>query len=405
MQRIQINPMQGMSAYKLSHIVSHLVFLKPSLRYPNRKDTIKGAVLRALCDRYPNIWPSVEDIAAKANCGTTPARNSLRELEFKDRLIVDISTHPGKKGGRGKESMPQYFVRDRKIFDIYYQQKAWEKWDKTHPAEQLETQRGECKKPNGGSTINPTGGESKGNAGSDETQLGELGIFENPTRGVAFSPLNPTRGVAEPISIVTDQKNQPTILTNQAGGLEGGGALAKDGGHGKNIISRFMERYAARFGKILNLNSKNREGISALAAEIGDTKAEDIWTVWFEAHDRPQELNYPVSKFIEEAPSMAIICQKRLEDVQAEADRKAGISENNRRAQKSVILKDGWVSRLEMVESVDELDRFLQTDPAPPWLVEDGEQLRRLEYADTEIDELRRKLAKPQMVMATADIF
>ena len=57
-----------------------------------------------------------------------------------------------------------------------------------------------------------------------------------------------------------------------------------------------------------------------------------------------------------------------------------------------------------MVESVDDLDRLLHTDPAPPWFVEDDGKLRRLEYADSEIDDVRRKLAQPQLV-ATADVF
>src|SRR6266581_1604542 len=92
LERININKIPGLSAYKLSHIVSHLKFFKPSLRYPNRVDRTKSNVLRALCDRYPNVWAGLPEIADKAKCSTSQARRALRELEFKDRLIVDVNS-------------------------------------------------------------------------------------------------------------------------------------------------------------------------------------------------------------------------------------------------------------------------------------------------------------------------
>ncbi len=146
MERININKISGLSAYKLSHIVPHLKFLKPSLRYPNRVDHTKSNVLRALCDRYPNVWPGLPEIADKAKCSTAQTRRALRELEFKDRLIVDVNSRltwrrdenghwilegpdghtEGKRGGRGKKATVQYFICDRRILDIYHQQKAHE---------------------------------------------------------------------------------------------------------------------------------------------------------------------------------------------------------------------------------------------------------------------------------------
>jgi hypothetical protein len=165
MQRIDINRMDGLSAYKLSHLVSNLVFVRPNLRGQLRPDKIKKAVLRALCDRYPNVWPSVADIAAKVSCSVSQAQRVLRELEFKDRMIVDIShqgrvadavavvrrareagskvplvadvlSGQGKKGGRGKGCTVQYFVLDRKIFDIVQQQRYWAEWGRTRSSEE-----------------------------------------------------------------------------------------------------------------------------------------------------------------------------------------------------------------------------------------------------------------------------
>src|SRR5438093_2652788 len=140
MQRIEINPIVGLTAYRLSHIASHLVFIRPNLRGQHRPDKVKKAVLRALCDRYPNVWPGLRDIAAKASCSLAQARRVLRELEYKDRLLVDVhsrlqwrwpsgkdgrpalvSAARGKKGGYAKSETVQYVINDRRIFDIFKQ--------------------------------------------------------------------------------------------------------------------------------------------------------------------------------------------------------------------------------------------------------------------------------------------
>jgi hypothetical protein len=159
MERIEISAIEGLSAYKLSHIASHLVFERPSLRkdkhgksVQHRPDKTKKAVLRALCDRYPCIWPGLRDIAAKASCSLAQARRVLRELEYKDRLIVDVNSRlqwcwpsgkdgrpalgwavRGKKGGYPKSETIQYVVNDRRIYDIFEQQEFYKEWDKTHP--------------------------------------------------------------------------------------------------------------------------------------------------------------------------------------------------------------------------------------------------------------------------------
>lgn len=199
MERININKIEGLSGFKLSHIVASLEFIRPNTRGQHRPDKVKKAVLRALCDRYPNVWPGVEDIARKASCGTTQTRRALRELEHKDRLIVDISTEKGKRGGRGSGCTVQYFVRDRKILDIYEQAKWFEK---NAPIEnqkpdgvRMQTQR---------SQNSETG--DKPNGVRSETQRSES---QKPTVSEFDSGLNPTDTVAEPIRVLTE-KNEPT---------------------------------------------------------------------------------------------------------------------------------------------------------------------------------------------------
>jgi hypothetical protein len=61
----------------------------------NGMPAIKKAVLRALADRFPNIWPSVSNIAAKVGCGTTTVRKYLQELENEGW----IKALTGKQGG------------------------------------------------------------------------------------------------------------------------------------------------------------------------------------------------------------------------------------------------------------------------------------------------------------------
>lgn len=51
-ERIKIERIPEVSAYKLSHAVSKLRFLKGADK----------AVLRAMCDRYPMCFPDVDDL-------------------------------------------------------------------------------------------------------------------------------------------------------------------------------------------------------------------------------------------------------------------------------------------------------------------------------------------------------
>jgi hypothetical protein len=185
MERIEVSRMDGLSAYKLSHLVSNLIFVKPNARGQLRPDKTKKAVLRALCDRYPNVWPSVKDIAEKASCSVSQVQRALRDLEHKDRLIVDISTDPGKKGGRGQGCTAQYFIRDRKIFDIVQQQKYW--------AEQTRS----CEDEDQRCIPIPKPGHMRTETRSYENR--------NPVIPASLNPVNPVMVTDEPIIPLTDK--------------------------------------------------------------------------------------------------------------------------------------------------------------------------------------------------------
>jgi hypothetical protein len=197
MERINVACMEGLSAYKLSHLVSSMKFARPNLRGQERPDKTKKAVLRALCDRYPNVWPSVADIAGKASCSVSQAQRVLRELEHKDRLIVDISTDQGKKGGRGKGCTVQYFIRDRKIFDIVHQQKYWAEQDKTRSCEDVEqtASPADCAGV-GVHSITNTQSCENGNPVIRESKLGHTSLE---------SSLNPVTMTDEPIRVLTEK--------------------------------------------------------------------------------------------------------------------------------------------------------------------------------------------------------
>jgi len=208
-KRTQIEKMPGLSGFKLSHIVSKLVFVKPNERAQVRQDKTKKAVLRALCDRYPNVWPGINDIAKSTSCSPAQVRRVLRELEYKDRLIVDINSRltwqrrdgrpglqlesddAGKKGGRGKNCTPQYFINDRKIYDIYYQQKAQEladKQSKTHSSE-----------------------DEKANHARNETQSSEN---QNPRIPASEPSQNPITVIVEPIMSCNREKATDQLGTS-----------------------------------------------------------------------------------------------------------------------------------------------------------------------------------------------
>lgn len=242
-----------LSAYELSRIANHIKFFKPSLRYPNRVDRTKSTVLRALCDRYPNEWAGLPEIADKAKCSTAQARRALRELEFKDKLIVDVSSRltwhrstdgrwilesddAGKKGGWGKKAPVQYFVCDRKLYDIYHHQQAQEKQSKvkkgkahhgsTEPNHGMNAQSWEAN--HGSDTVR------EGNHGSTYAQSGE---HESSITGASKQPTPPSPMIDEPI--ILNQSKEPVSLTTTRKAAEddvGERAISKTG-YGKASLN------------------------------------------------------------------------------------------------------------------------------------------------------------------------
>jgi hypothetical protein len=109
-RRVPVERHAGMTSYRLSKLVAELKCLRGA----------KKAVLRAMADRYPRIWPSVETIAKDAGFGSTQTRVSLRQLEA-DNLILP-RTH--RRGGRGLAV--QYEINVLKILSLIEEQRQRE---------------------------------------------------------------------------------------------------------------------------------------------------------------------------------------------------------------------------------------------------------------------------------------
>jgi hypothetical protein len=77
----------GLHSYKLSKMVADLRGVRGSYK----------AVLRAMADRYPNIWMSVRSLAEEAGFGETETRNALRLWEH----LQIVNARGDKRGGRG----------------------------------------------------------------------------------------------------------------------------------------------------------------------------------------------------------------------------------------------------------------------------------------------------------------
>lgn len=101
-RRKQIERAEGVTSFNLSKQVSQISGMKPT----------RKTVLRALADRYPNIWPSIRTISDNTGLGTTAVRESLRDLE--EAKI--ISARGKKKGGRGFSE--QYVIDVARIHQI-----------------------------------------------------------------------------------------------------------------------------------------------------------------------------------------------------------------------------------------------------------------------------------------------
>lgn len=101
-RRKQIERAEGVTSFNLSKKVGQIRGMKPSRR----------TVLRALADRYPNIWPSIRTIAADTGLGPSTVRYSLRELEQANI----IRARGKKKGGRGYSE--QYVIDVARVHQL-----------------------------------------------------------------------------------------------------------------------------------------------------------------------------------------------------------------------------------------------------------------------------------------------
>jgi len=359
LERINISKIPGLHGWKLSQIVNHLKFIKPSLRYPNRVDRTKSNVLRALCDHYPNVWPGLPEIADKAHCSTAQARRALRELEFKDRLIVDINSRlewrqddngrwtlqgptghtQGKRGGRGKNATVQYFICDRRILDIYLQQKAYKHEGK-------EARSWELKELNHGSQDSPP----KLNHGNQQAQSPEQ---ESPIMGAPKQPQAPPPMIEEPTKVLTDHKNQPPPT--------------------ENLWGRMVDVW--KEVRKENLSKAGWKKVQALPAD-GDTIVR-AWAYWIKNRNL-DGLVHPLIMFAEEFP-------ETLAALQEHNQRQAAKAANDRKVDESAAACANWRKSLEAFAKQaksGEIDSWVQENPAPPMLVQSDEGIARVEYAD-----------------------
>lgn len=230
------NPIVGrLSGFRLSHMVSYLEFETINERGQVRRDKTKKAVLRALCDRYPKVWPGIEDIAAKAGCSTAQARRALRELEHHDKLIVDVNSRitwrkptaqeikngrpvhklvrecddAGKKGGRGPNCTPQYHICDRKIYDIYQQQESHKREERKNA--RAKTQSSETENP----IIQDAFPESETHSSQNETQSSQDKTQSSENSNPIIPDQNPIMVIAEPV-MSCNQSKEPIRGTGQA---------------------------------------------------------------------------------------------------------------------------------------------------------------------------------------------
>jgi hypothetical protein len=99
-RRLNINREEGLNSYKLSKMVADLRCL----------DGIGKAVLRAMADRYPNIWAAVPSLAAEAGFSETATRNRLRMLE-RTGYISPLGDRRGGRNNTEQYILHVHFIR------------------------------------------------------------------------------------------------------------------------------------------------------------------------------------------------------------------------------------------------------------------------------------------------------
>ena len=97
-QHQKLERAEGMTSYKLSQMVTQLSL-----------PGIVKATLRAHCDRYPNIWPSVE--TTSQHTGFSPRSTQRANVSLEDDNLINALG--SKKGGRGRTI--QYAVNVEEI--------------------------------------------------------------------------------------------------------------------------------------------------------------------------------------------------------------------------------------------------------------------------------------------------
>ncbi|MGA8408571.1 MAG: hypothetical protein WB680_15455 [Candidatus Acidiferrales bacterium] len=101
MRRITVLAAPGVTGYWLSRAVAAI----PEI------EGVAKAVLRALADHYPNVWPSVGTIAAESGWGDTATKDAI-SLLVRDGWMAPVGTRRG-----GRNNSEQYIISVQKIVD------------------------------------------------------------------------------------------------------------------------------------------------------------------------------------------------------------------------------------------------------------------------------------------------
>jgi hypothetical protein len=100
-RRITVLAAPGVTGYWLSRAVA----ATPEI------EGVAKAVLRALADHYPNVWPSVGTIAAESGWGDTATKDAI-SLLVRDGWMAPVGTRRG-----GRNNSEQYIISVQKIVD------------------------------------------------------------------------------------------------------------------------------------------------------------------------------------------------------------------------------------------------------------------------------------------------
>ncbi len=192
-RRVIVEPEEGMTGFELAKLVSDIDCevweavnrLAQTPAHPKERISAKSkkAVLRALAEHYPNIWPSVDVIAEKSGYGTTQTRAALRELEFHDHLIYEI-LHRGERNQGGIGQTKQYWFNVDGLISFLEQQKGL-KGGKTE-SEPLAYPSDSEPNPTGAET-NPTGAVGEKNIEQTIEKNREERARQNPSRSLSSS--------------------------------------------------------------------------------------------------------------------------------------------------------------------------------------------------------------------------